>query len=169
MFLFRATRQPMVSIPTPDLLQDLFLIGMMKASMSMYQKGLAQRLGFYVQLMTGFKQRTQLQAGDHWRKPRLVVEYQPKPGTPGPWYLTKVKRYLPGEWEQLTAPSLELTAWVMLWDKAPVDRVNHAVDGYRQIGEWSLATEAERYGIEDLLNSLIEGYRRDVRIDGTRD
>ncbi|MGH2584824.1 MAG: hypothetical protein ACRDJE_07925 [Dehalococcoidia bacterium] len=165
MFPFRSKRQAVMTMPSPDLLQDLFLIGMMKASMSMLQKGLSQKLGFYVQLMTGFKQRTQLQAGDHWRKPCLEVEYQPKPGTAGPWHLTKVKRYLPGEWERLIQPSLELTAWLMLWDKAPVNRIDQAVETYRQNGVWSLATEVERSEIEGLIHSLTASYRRDVQID----
>lgn len=93
---------------SPELLAKLFLIGLMRNSAPATTTRFIDRPGLRVRLRTT-EDSAKLVAGGRWRA-NLVVRFQ-RSSSDAPFDLAVVRKYVPGRWETLVDPVLDIAAW----------------------------------------------------------
>jgi len=140
-----------------DLKADTRVIAMLeqianlKNGLQMEQRGWCNELGLFVQ-MREMKNMASLQAGGKYRSNIELRKESPE----GQWQVVK---YLPGKWETLVSPSLELAEWVAERGGVPsplVHDLQQAVERFHDGKGFQLPLGTRTVGAGDLRDILGE-------------
>ena len=145
-----------------ELIDDLIRIGTIKNRYQFTERWVFNELGLYVQ-MKSWKGMTSLKAGGKFIS--RISLYQPQIGAR--W---EVKKFKPGEWQDLVKPTLELAEWLHSWGRygGPTAELDftEAVQGFKKTGalnlpsteevEYFKATTALMQAFKEPLNMILE-------------
>jgi hypothetical protein len=172
---------PRARQPDEALIGKLILIGSLKNALPFTLRGCVNKLGLYVQIrrysdppdLLGVLERykdapslglpakvgSQLLAGGKWI-PKIVVSFEVDLKTAE--RSVHVHKYVPGNWEALAEPTLEIVSWIIVrgeFTKAMGRRLEEAVKRFRQERRWQLLTYEEQIAIRRRLPSWARDFK----------
>lgn len=120
-----------------ELLNKLETIGNIKNTLPLNARGWCNSLGLFVQLRE-IANMTRLQAGE--KNHSQIDAWQDYLESSTEW---KVKKYNPGDWEKLVAPTLEMANWLSTYGGLPeeyAESFNRAIQAFKKEGHLTLPT-----------------------------
>ena len=120
-----------------ELLKKLEIIGTMKNTLPFNAHGWCNSLGLFVQLremanmarlQAGGEHHSQIDAWQDYSSAESIFEW-------------KVKKYNPGDWEKLVAPTLEIATWLNIYGGLPeeyAESFNKAIQVFKKEGHLEL-------------------------------
>ena len=122
-----------------ELIDDLVRIGTLKNGYPFRERSMFNELGLYVQ-MKSWKGMTSLKAGGKFIS--RINLYQPEQDQ-----MWELKKFKPGEWQELVKPTLELAEWLHKWEGmgGPIAELDfrEAVQGFKKTGSLKLPRTEE--------------------------
>ena len=135
-------------LPTEDI-QALERIAMLKDSLPASARGFCSELGLHVQLRQA-RGAARLQAGGKFRS-RIDLRKE------APTQAWQVKKYRPGDWQNLIAPTLALVAWLEARGGVPGDarsEFQQAIQRFRDSGHLILPRGIASFTVESELGGI---------------
>ena len=147
--------------PDSELVRKLLLISGLRGGLSRRDAAWVGVTGLGVHLVKGvLGAYPELLAGDSTLRPQFILRFRDdKPGNEGIEY----RKYVPGEWEHLVDPTLQVALLVAAWGASGGHgitpekevRLKAAVETFRSSGVWRLeVTEDEAAMITQLTKKL---------------